>query len=315
VNDAPQSWGTTAPAWVNLTAVCTARLPRGRWRIARWLSRCHAGVFWNQLPRALGGCWYLCSLRDGIAAEVCFAGRYEAQETLILRAILQPGDIFVDVGANWGYFPLLAARLVGGSGKVICFEPHPVLFEQLCQNIERNSLDYVLPLRVAACDQARDLILEGVEVGSGNSGGSRVVESAGPGKKAYSVAGQPIDDALDRCGVETVACLKMDIEGGEALALKGLRGLRVGRYRRILLEVHPLQLRAQGLTVTEAVLTLQHAGYQGWVIDHTGPATRRASALRPSEAASLLTPLQQAGGPESWRNILWTAPGVQPLCG
>jgi FkbM family methyltransferase len=281
--------------------------------VARWLSRCPSRTFWKRLPDALGGCWYLCALRDGIAAEVCFAGRYEAQETLLLRAILQPGDVFVDVGANWGYFSLIAARLVGDSGRVICFEPHPVLFQQLRQNIHRNALEHVLPLRVAACERRRALVLEAVEVALGNSGGSRVVERPGPGKKVYRVSGQPIDDALDVAAVEAVACLKMDIEGGEALALKGLRGLCAGRYRRILLELHPRHLRAQGVSVREVLLILERAGYQGWVIDHQGPATRRAARLTIGEAASLLTPFEQAGNPDSWRNMLWAAPGLQPL--
>jgi FkbM family methyltransferase len=313
MDNATLSVEVVAPAWVNLAAACTTRLPRGRWQLARLLSRYHSGIFWNKLPQSLGGCWYLCSLRDGIAAEVCFAGRYEAQETLILRALLQPGDTFVDVGANWGYFSLVAARLVGRAGTVISLEPHPTLLEQLCQNVRRNGLGHVRPLGIAACDQTRQLILECVEVGLGNSGGSRVVNKPSPGKRVYTVPGQSVDDALDRCGVEGVACLKMDIEGGEALALKGLRGLAMGRYRRILVELHPSLLGAQGYSVREVVSILERAGYQGWVIDHAGPATRRAADLEPADAASLLTPFRQAGSPDSWRNMLWAAPGLKPL--
>lgn len=302
-----------APAWVHLAAACAARLPRGRWRVARLLSRCHQDAFWNRLPRALGGHWYWCSLRDGIAAEVCFAGRYEPQETLLLRAILQRGDVFVDVGANWGYFSLLAAGCVGSTGRVISFEPHPVLFEQLRRNLERNGFGHAVPVCVAACDQPRELTLEAVDVSLGNSGGSRVVDKPDANKKTYAVRGEPVDDVLDRHGVETVACLKMDIEGGEAVALKGLRGLGAGRYRRIVLEVHPRHLLAQGLAVSDVLLTLERAGYQGWVIDHRGPATRRAAGLRPRDVATLLTPYQQAGNPDSWRNMLWAAPGVEPV--
>jgi FkbM family methyltransferase len=302
-----------APVWIDLAAACTARLPRGRWRVARLLSRCHPDVFWKRLPHALGGQWYLCSLRDGIAAEVCFAGCYEPQETVILRAILRPGDVFVDVGANWGYFSLLAACWVGGAGRVVCFEPHPVLFEQLCGNVQRNGFGHVFPVCAAACDEPRDLILEAVDVSLGNSGGSRVVEKPDGSRKTYAVRGEPVDDILDRFGVKQVACLKMDIEGGEALALNGLRGLCAGRYRRIVLEMHPRHLRRQGLLVGDVLLVLERAGYQGWVIDHRGPATRRAAGLQPGEASTLLTPYQQAGNPDSWRNMLWAAPGVNAV--
>ena len=64
-----------------------------------------------RLPWDAGGYWFECDPRDAIAREVCFTGRYEPQETALVRTILRPGMSFVDVGANWGYFTLLAAWL------------------------------------------------------------------------------------------------------------------------------------------------------------------------------------------------------------
>ena len=68
-------------------------------------------------------------------------GVWEPYETSLVLRLLQPGDVFVDVGANIGYFSVLAASLVGDAGKVFAFEPDPDNFQLLCANAELNGLD------------------------------------------------------------------------------------------------------------------------------------------------------------------------------
>ena len=81
------------------------------------------------MPREVGGFTFECDLRDAISREVCFTGRYEPLETLLVQSTLRPGMTFVDVGANWGYFTLVASHLVGSSGLVVSLEPDPRLFQ------------------------------------------------------------------------------------------------------------------------------------------------------------------------------------------
>src|ERR1700716_2774101 len=99
-----------APAWVGAAAAVIRWLPRGRYRATPWISQYRTALFWGFWPDDLGPMWFRCDLRDLITREVCFTGRYEPQETALLRQILQPGMTFVDVGANWGYFSLVAAQ-------------------------------------------------------------------------------------------------------------------------------------------------------------------------------------------------------------
>lgn len=126
------------PAWVRFCSVLIPHLPAGRYRLTHWLRRYAPPEFLMPMRTELGGYTFVCNLRDSISREVCFTGYYEPQETALVRSILRPGMNFVDVGANWGYFTLLAASLVGERGRVLSLEPDPRLFRKLSGNITRS---------------------------------------------------------------------------------------------------------------------------------------------------------------------------------
>ena len=75
---------------------------------------------------------------------------YEPKTTEYLRRHLQPGGVFADVGANHGYFTILAAGLVGERGLVFAFEPNPPVYERLATHVRLNGFDH----RVVLVEQA-----------------------------------------------------------------------------------------------------------------------------------------------------------------
>ena len=141
---------------------------------------------------------------------------------MLVQAILKPGMSFVDVGANWGYFTLLAAHQVGSGGRVVSLEPDPRLFPVLAGNIAMNHLSQAIALRVAAGSEPGWLTLAGFDEATGNFGLSRVVGSNHENGPLFRVAARPLDAILQETGLETVDLLKMDIEGAEGLAFQGL---------------------------------------------------------------------------------------------
>ena len=299
-----------APAWLRAVAWAVRRLPAGRYRA---MNRFRAGRFAARLPVETGGAAHVCDLRDVIAREVFFTGRYGPQETALLNALLRPGATFVDVGANWGYFTLLAAHLVGSRGRVIAMEPDPRLFAMLRANVEANRLRQVAPLALAAADRAGTLELAGHDPEGGNWGLSSLMGN-GHGGERFSVESRTVDEVLDERGAERVELLKMDIEGAEEMALRGMEaGLARGRYRRVLVELHPT-LHPGGRAVGEDVGALFHAaGYRGWSVDHSPEATRRAGYARNPDARALVSPLDPSAPDDAWPHQLWTAPGEEPL--
>lgn len=81
--------------------------------------------------------------RDMLDYFIYYWRCYEPNETWAIRKILRPGDIFIDIGANIGYFSVLAARLVGPTGRVFAFEPVPPTVERLRHNIKINGVNNI----------------------------------------------------------------------------------------------------------------------------------------------------------------------------
>jgi hypothetical protein len=86
-----------------------------------------------------------------------------------MRALLRPGDVMIDAGANIGLFTVLAAARVGPHGRVIACEPSPATMELLRDNVLRNGFDWVDLREVALAEQPGRLELQVFEAGSGFS--------------------------------------------------------------------------------------------------------------------------------------------------
>ena len=296
------------PFWVSVSASVIRRLPAGRYQLADALARFAGEPFLAHLPADLGGWSFVCNLRDTISREACFTGRYEPQETQIAQRLLAPGMVVVDVGANWGYFTLVVAYLVGGSGAVIAIEPHPRLAALLADNVGNNGLAHVEIVRAAAGADTRSRPFVGFDEHGGNWGVSRAARQAEvPDFEARTVA---LDGLLDKRNVSRVDLVKIDIEGGEAEAILGMAaGLGQRRYRYILIECHLAELARMSVSLEECLRPLRRAGYHGWQIDHS-PEMHRRAARGPVATAELLAPMdERALASDRWPHLLWVAPG------
>ncbi|HET8676247.1 MAG TPA: FkbM family methyltransferase [Blastocatellia bacterium] len=291
---------------MQITSAIIRRLPAARYRAMNWLCRQPSPPFLMNLPEESGRFLFECNLRDSISREVCFMGRYEPQQSALLQRLLQPGMTFVDVGANWGYFTLLAAHLVGGGGRIIGLEPDPRIFRLLQSNLVRNNLSHVTALQLAAMDKNGVVNLSGYVEERENWGLSRVVREAVDDSPLFSVEARQLDGVLDEQMIGQVDVLKMDIEGAEKLALRGMEeGLARQRYRSILLEVHPSILAEQGHSTKDVLDILLSYGYRGWWIDHSPEAIRHASYARSLDLRQFLNPLGATSNIDDWPHTLW----------
>lgn len=301
-----------APAWVRMTAAVIRHLPAGRYRAIHRLCRKPPSAFLMQMPEEMGGYSFHCDLRDAISREVCFTGRYEPQETALVRSILRPAMSFVDVGANWGYFTLLAASLVGQNGRVLSLEPDPRIFSLLQANITRSRLKQVTALPLAAAHERGTLSLVGYAEDGGNFGVSRIAANSDKQERVFQVSSNSLDHILQEQSLLSVDLMKMDIEGAEVLAIAGLEeSLTKKRIKRLLLELHPIELAEQGSTIAAVIEKLQSAGYTAWTIDHSPITTRKAAYKKEISAQSLLRPLEPFKQYDAWPHQLWLAPGIE----
>jgi FkbM family methyltransferase len=252
--------------------------------------------------------YFSCDLRDRMMREVCLTGRYEPQETALLQRLLCPGMVFVDVGANWGYFTLAGAHMVGPTGRVIALEVDPRACQALRGNLARNGLDFVRVFEVAASDAPGIVQMQEYEAEAdeaGNFGLTRTTTVVKDGRR-FEVSARTLDEVLDEASVAHVDLLKMDIEGAEGRALVGLgRALRSRRVTHILLEVHPQHLVDQGDSAEQVISDLRAHGYRPWKIDHS-PSVYRRFAAGETDVTSALTPLADGDDLGPWPHLLWT---------
>lgn len=164
---------------------------------------------------------------------------YEPHLARRLRERLRPGSVFVDVGANIGFFTLLAATLVGPAGRVHAFEARHDNLELLRRSLAANRLENVELHHCAVSDQKGELAF--FASGSWFSNGRVVADEESGSEQLPRVPALPLDEAL--AGIERIDVLKMDIEGSEARALAGMRGL-LRRHRPVVFtEFSPALLR------------------------------------------------------------------------
>lgn len=306
------------PLWVRSSRAVISRLPAGRYRMMHSVVAVMNRFGFARVPfvaehRRLDGVRFICHLRDSIAREVCFTGGYEPVETELVRRLLRPGDSFADVGANWGYFTLLASKLVGAAGCVLSIEPDPRLFKLLADNLHLSACTNVQARSVAAADRHATLALCGFEESGGNWGLSRLV-AAEPGAADFAVCAEPLDELLAGAGMHDVRLLKLDVEGAEDCALRGLSGaLADNIVQFVLIELHPTSLAQRGISVRDVLQPMIRAGYQGWRIDHSHTTTRRAAYGAVAQPAALLSPVD-AGCHEPadpWPHQLWVSRRIE----
>jgi FkbM family methyltransferase len=162
----------------------------------------------------------LCDLRDKIPATIFHFGLWEPDISHMIAGLLSEGDVFVDVGANIGYYSLMASRLVGDAGAVVAVEASPRIFSRLEANIRANQAANIRAVNVAAADQSgRVTIYSGPRQ---NSGASSTLKEWRNGEAEAVVAALPLDQILTEDERGRVRLVKIDVEGAETPILSQL---------------------------------------------------------------------------------------------
>lgn len=168
--------------------------------------------------------------------ELISTKEYEPVLTEFIRQVLGPEDVFVDVGANEGYFSILASKLVK-TGKVLAFEPQNRLVSVLKKNIQLNFTENVIlcPIALSDCQGEATLHLSL----SVNTGSSSFYKSWRNPSKKQKVETDSLDSYLKKLDVNQVRLIKVDCEGGENKVVKGLvESLSRGLIDFLLVEYH-----------------------------------------------------------------------------
>ena len=150
-----------------------------------------------------------------------------------LRRLLRPGDVVYDIGANVGFFTVLAARLVGSGGAVVAFEPLPSTAEALRRNAALNGFAHVTVVARAVGRAAGAAKLALREE-------STWARLAAPGETGPTVEVEmvAIDDLVGSGAIRPPALVKIDVEGAELEVIAGMRRTIAAHHPTILCEMH-----------------------------------------------------------------------------
>jgi FkbM family methyltransferase len=211
---------------------------------------------------------------------------YEPQVSRCLRTILREGSVFVDVGANIGYFSLLAASLVAEHGRVIAVEARADNVELLRRSALDNGFAQIEIHTCAAAERSGELIF--YASGSAHSNGRVVREVEAWSSGLPRVRAAALDELLR--DVPRIDAVKLDIEGSEPRALEGMREL-VRRHRPVLLtEFSPQLLRLVSACDPADYLESLAATHLLYILPRDGSAE-----LGPLDSSAILAAQAESG--------------------
>lgn len=214
---------------------------------------------------------------------------YYEPELAYLERILLPGGVFIDVGANFGVYTLVASKLVGTSGRVIAFEPTAQSFAILRQNIALNRFSNVLAFQLALSQTSGKAWLYHARDPVGNSLGKDPLWR----EEGEEVQIEALDNLLEENGIDRVDGIKIDVEGAEELVLRGATRCLTTQSPIIIFEFNPGCAARLGLSPDGARNFLQSLGYEFVVLGEC--AKSKDLALRPTYFNIIAIPKQSPG--------------------
>jgi FkbM family methyltransferase len=168
----------------------------------------------------------------GISPAIGVIGWYEPSVTELFKKLLKRGSVVVDVGANIGWYTLMAAQRIGDDGSVYAFEPEPVNFAFLTRSIKTNRYSNV---------DANEICISNIEgqlpfhLALTNLGSHSIIPQPDRPRNVY-VKCTTLDKAL--INLDSIDILKIDVEGSEPEVLEGA-AQTVTKTRHIIMEWNP----------------------------------------------------------------------------
>jgi len=226
--------------------------------------------------------WVDPSTAGGVVPWLLLDDVHEPAETQCIRDHLPPGGTFVDIGANIGYYTVLASMIVGDGGRVFAFEPEPVNFETLKKNIALNGLRNVTPEARACTDREGELRLF---LDASNAGGHHL-DDVRDGSRAVSIPAVTLDGYFRQAG-GPIDLIKMDIQGHEPVALRGMMDtLRNMPKIKLITEFDAPMLSSAGHDPAGYLRSLRELGFRFTILSDYGKAEPDAD---PAKIISLCT--------------------------
>jgi FkbM family methyltransferase len=201
---------------------------------------------------------------------------YEPGLAMLMLTVLKRGDVVFDVGANCGYFSILAGAIVGSRGHVVAIEPAPTCVARLKANLALNGFDHISVVEKVATDFEGEIMFH---LNRDNSGGNALWNPGDwPSNKLSHANPNPVmmktitlDAEWKARGFPVPKLIKVDTEGAEELVLRGARQLMADcKVPFIVAELHSFGLNKLGSSQMSLRATMAAFGYSTFLLYSSG---------------------------------------------
>jgi FkbM family methyltransferase len=247
----------------------------GRWRVASLavrLSPLLKETKWRRVVHARAGVRLRIDGSSQTGRILYATGEYEPATTSILEQLVRPGDTVIDVGANIGFFTVVAARLVGPGGRVLAFEPIPEVREKLVDNVQVNGLSNVsIYAEALGAEDTSTVLYLGPSQDTGLSSLRSMEASTQLAIRQLRLDSLWKDD-------RPIRLIKIDVEGAEMAALHGMASCLSRHQPALVVEITEAFLRQMKSSAEEVRTFLSARGYSMYQILDSGGLSPVSSA-------------------------------------
>lgn len=246
------------------------------WRVLRQVLLKLSEFKWLRETQKADGRWVISELLNGqrmlwldlnddYVSLCCLRDNYSPAITAILRKYLSPDSVFLDIGANIGWFTMVASTIIGPRGHIHAFEPRQQTVAYLRRSVALNELGARVTVHDYGLDSAmRDGYLSWKP--DDRNPGHSFLTGAGalPGVESHPIKLLP----LDALNLGPVDVIKIDVEGAEMRVMSGAKATIEASRPVILAELFPLQLQqVSGVSAAEFIGWFADLGYRAIIAD------------------------------------------------
>ncbi|MFJ1913087.1 FkbM family methyltransferase [Streptomyces sp. NPDC088147] len=202
--------------------------------------------------------------QDLIQRYLYMFGVWEPHMTRWLQSRLGPGDTFVDIGANIGYYSVLASGLVGDEGQVVAIEASPDFYRKLLQQVQLNERGNVRAVNGAVSDSRKTLTF--VLASSANMGANSIVPYDGPAESSFEIEARSLPELLESDEIARARVIKIDVEGAEGPVVRGMVPMldKLRPDAEVTVEVSPDRMAQLGDSAEELLTAMRDHGFNAY---------------------------------------------------